>query len=166
MVRAIPGDSYINFHLLYISYRYVVYAWSYLYCYSSNPSKPATLGTSGSVLIRGVATFQGMLWDFFEVTWIQGWPHFRACFGTFSKWPEYRGGRISGHALGLFRSDLSTGVATFQGFHCRVNLAGILCIQDSACMRDACNNKFQDNATEVYIICMSMRYITIYVIRR
>ena len=47
-------------------------------------SKLATLGTSESVLIRGVATFQGLicikkhaLWDFW-------------------KWLEYRGGHISG----------------------------------------------------------------------
>ncbi len=45
-----------------------------------NPSKPATLGTSESVLIRGVAgefVLKSMLWDL-------------------SKWPEYRGGHISG----------------------------------------------------------------------
>ncbi len=29
-----------------------------------NPSKPATLGTSESVLIRGVATFQGRIGTF------------------------------------------------------------------------------------------------------
>ncbi len=50
-------------------------------CVQWNLSKPATLGTSESVLIRGVATFQecvleSILWDF-------------------SKWPEYRGGHIS-----------------------------------------------------------------------
>ncbi len=41
------------------------------------PSNPATLGTSQSLLIRGVASFQG---------WI--------C--TILNWPEYRGGLISG----------------------------------------------------------------------
>ena len=48
------------------------------------PSNPATLGTNKSVLIRGVVSFQGG-------TCIEFVLHIKP-----SKWPEYRGGHISG----------------------------------------------------------------------
>ncbi len=54
-----------------------------LLCIQWTPSNPATLGTSQSVLIREVASFRGefalgsILWGIL-------------------KWPEYRGGLISG----------------------------------------------------------------------
>ena len=47
------------------------------------PSNQATLGTNQSVLIREVASFQ--VFKFVN----------KAYFGTFWKWPEYRGGHIS-----------------------------------------------------------------------
>ena len=56
-------------------------AWWGRYQYSGTPSNPGTLGISQSVLIRGVASFQGwncnILFGLFKVAWIQGWPHFR-----------------------------------------------------------------------------------------
>ncbi len=47
------------------------------------PSNPATLGSRQSVLIRGVASFHG-------------WICTRKILEDILKWPEYRGGLISG----------------------------------------------------------------------
>ena len=40
------------------------------------PSNSATLETSESVLIRGVASFHGWICTI-KVSWLEGWPHFR-----------------------------------------------------------------------------------------
>ena len=71
------GDSIRIF--CYCLQRWVAIQWT--------PCNPTTLGTNQSVLIRGVASFQGG--TCIELV-------FQRLFWDFSKRPEYRGGHISG----------------------------------------------------------------------